>query len=427
MTRPNAAVVAALSAQLAVSAVQQGLPTIAPALQAELRIDMPAVGVLLGAVNAAGAVTVWAWGGGADRFGDRRMLLVGLPVAAMALTGAAAAVAARSPAAVACALAAAGAGVAAGTAALAKALTQQVAPARWGLVLGARQAAVPAGALLAAALLAPITTTVNVGAAMLALAVLVTMATLTIAWGLSTATPRSKPDAMPIPVSGRRRLPGLGLLLIGNGCYCVAQTATMAWAVTAWHSTAGLDTATAANLFAATQAVSIVVRLALGRLGDARPGSDVPILIGAGVCTMALLGALAGAHRLEAPTAVVAGVLAGATVAAGSWNGTAFATSTRLANSAAAGHRLGRVHGLQNTVLFAAVGLTPPVAATVITHTGWAVTWAALAVTAAVGVAAHVQLHRRLLPTRSPATPADPRIPSARSTPCASSAPTISC
>ncbi len=426
MNRPGPVVAAALGAQLAVSAVQQGLPSIAPALQAELRIDMPAAGVLLGAVNAAGAATVWAWGAGADRFGERRVLLIGLPVAAVALAGAAAAVTARSAVMVGCALTVAGTGVAAGTAALAKALTQRTSPARWGLMLGARQAAVPAGALLAAGLLASITATAGVSTAVAALAVLLFAAALAVAGGVPPRTGPSGSRVRPMPSVDRRRVLGLRLLLIGNGCYCVAQTATVVWAVTAWHSL-GAGTATAAGLFAGTQAVSILVRLGLGRLGDARPGSEMRILIGAGVVIVVLLGALASAYRLAAPPGVVAGVLAAAVIAAGSWNGTAFTTSTRLAHTAAAGHRLGRLHGLQNTVLFTAVGLTPPATAIVVTHAGWSVTWVALAATAAAGVAAHTRLHYHAShPTAPTRTTTSPGSASSRSTVCASSAPITS-
>lgn len=409
---PMAVIPTALAAQIAVSVLQQGLPSISVGLQADLHTGLTGLGLVLGTVFAATATSVFAWGAWSDRVGDRRVLLTGLPVTAAALAEAGLAVHAGSMAAAMTGLLIAGVGAAAGTAALARALADRVSPGHLGAVLGLRQAAVPVGGLLAALLLPAVAGILGTGAALAAVGVICAVATIGVVVGLP-AIPRQGPrrltnhrlEAAP----GTTRLIGLPAFLAGNACYCVAQTGTVALSVTAWHTALGCGATSAAILFAMVQAGSAAVRVVIGRIGDVRPDREPTALLAMGMCAAVLLAILAGAHAQRLPGPVQVGLLLAACLPAASWNGLAFTHTTRLAIATGIRDRLGRIHGLQNTAIFGAGGLTPVFVTAIVARAGWTVAWGTLGCIAAAGVAMHaVSLHkvravllRKPLPSRT--------------------------
>ena len=79
-----------VGAQMAVSALRQGLPALGPTLQAHFSLSLPQLGVILGSVSVGIVLTLIPWGALADRLGERPVISVGL-----AGTGAALAAAAR--------------------------------------------------------------------------------------------------------------------------------------------------------------------------------------------------------------------------------------------------------------------------------------------------------------------------------------------
>jgi MFS family permease len=411
MTRRVVAI--AVSAQVAVSALQQGLPVLAVVLPHDLHMSVTTVGWMLGSVGASCALSVWGWGVLADRLGDRAVLLIGLPAAAVALVAAATAARAGSSVGVLAALIAAGTGAASGTAALSKALVTRTPSASWGRVLGLRQAAVPAGGLLAALLLVRGST--QASGAFLGLAILFLVAAAAVALGLG-ALPGS--NRSPAGNRGWQPPAGLRALLLGTTCYGVTQTGALVWSAVAWRQI-GYPGPTAATLLVFVQASTILVRLVLGRRADGR-GAEAVTLQRIGACTAALLALTAVARGLQVPPIVQAGALVAACLAASSWNGLAFTVSTRLAASVGASHQLGRIHGAQNTALFTAVGLTPPLAGVVLQHAGLAVMWSALAGFSVIGAAAHARLpNLHVVPApQSPAPAGSPT--TTRNTACTS-------
>jgi MFS family permease len=389
---PIAVIPTALAAQIAVSVLQQGLPSISVELQTDLHTGLAGLGLMLGTVFAATATSVFAWGTWSDRVGDRRVLLTGLPVTAVALAGTGLAVGAESTAAVVTGLLIAGLGAAAGTAALARALADRVSPGRLGAVLGLRQAAVPAGGLLAALLLPAVAGLFGAGAALATVGAMCAAATIGVAVGLPAVPrhgPRRIPDRRRKAATGATPLIGLPAFLAGNTCYCVAQTGTVALSVTAWHTALGRGATSAAVLFALVQAGTAVVRVVIGRIGDLRPAWEPAALLATGICAAVLLAVLAGAHAQRLADPVQAGLLLAACLPAACWNGLAFTHTTRLAIATGIRDRLGRIHGLQNTAIFAAGGLTPIFVTTIVAQAGWAAAWGVLGCIAAVGVVMH--------------------------------------
>lgn len=391
---PASVISVAVGTQVAVSMVQQGLPSISIPLQRDLHVGLAGLGIVLGAANAATAASVYAWGRWSDRVGDRRVLSAGLLVAVPGLVAAGVAASSGYRAPTIAGLLVAGVGVGAGTAALARALADRVPARRLGAVLGLRQAAVPVGGLVAAALLPIAADLAGVGAAFDVLGLACAVAVLGVAFGLPASPQSGSPSSEGAPVAtaptpNPARPVGFPALLAANACYCVAQTGAVALSMAAWHTAIGVGVTPAVLMFIAVQSGSGVLRVGLGRAGDRRPDQEPVFLIFLGACTAALLAMLALAHAARLPVGLQAGLLLAACLPAGGWNGLAFAVSTRLAVLTGNRHRLGHIHGLQNTVLFTAVGLTPPALTAVAAWAGWALCWALLAACAAAGALIH--------------------------------------
>jgi len=77
--------VAAVSAQVSVSALQQGLPALGPILQSTFDLDTTATGFMLGIGSLGTAIAVLGWGRLTDHTTDRRVALLGLALTSGAL------------------------------------------------------------------------------------------------------------------------------------------------------------------------------------------------------------------------------------------------------------------------------------------------------------------------------------------------------
>ncbi len=79
----------ATGGQAASAALFQGLPSIGPALAAAYALSLAQVGIVLGSVILGMTITLLPWGLAADRFGERRVIPLGLAGTALALCAAA--------------------------------------------------------------------------------------------------------------------------------------------------------------------------------------------------------------------------------------------------------------------------------------------------------------------------------------------------
>lgn len=137
----------AVVSQIGASYVHQGLPALAPLLQAEWSLSRAELGVVLSAINVGVLLTSAAAGHVVDRLGERPLLVAGpLGVAAATL------LAAFSPGPLLLTLALAGAGVALGTCAPSggKAMLVWFPPRIRGLAMGLRQTSIPLAGVIAA-------------------------------------------------------------------------------------------------------------------------------------------------------------------------------------------------------------------------------------------------------------------------------------
>ncbi|WP_217922329.1 MFS transporter [Miltoncostaea oceani] len=339
-----------MTAQAGISAVQLGLPAVAPEIRDEYGLSLAATGALLAASTVGIIATLLAWGALADRIGERAVIGIGLSGAAGAL-----ALASLSDTAVglgAC-LVLAGAFGSSANAASGRAVVAWFGPRQRGFALGLRHMSTPLGGAVAAALLPLAVHAGGLSAALLALAGACLVGAL--AAGLGLRRPDAPAAAVddPPPTAGPLRDPAIWRLSLGTASVVLAQISLLSFLALYLHEERGWSVGAAALTLAVVQVGGAVARVAAGAWSD-RVGSrlgPLRLLAASGAATLGLAAAvLGGPDGLAAAALVVAGVL---TMAG---NGVSFAAAAEMAGAG----RVGTALGLQNTILFVAVALAPP-------------------------------------------------------------------
>lgn len=384
-----------MTAQAGISAVQLGLPAVAPRLRAELGLSLAATGALLAASTAGIIATLLAWGALADRVGERLVVAVGLGGAAGAL-----ALGARASGALelGAALALAGALGSSANAASGRAVVGWFDRSQRGLALGLRHMATPAGGAIAAALLPVAAAAGGVDAALLALAGACAVGSLAAAAGLrpAPAVPEEAPAAR-----GPLRDRAIWRLSLGTACVVLAQIAILSFLALYLVEGRGWSAGPAALVLAAVQAGGGAARVAAGAWSDRR-GRRVEPLRALALGAAAALGLAAA--LLPAPDALAVPALAVAGVLAMAGNGVSFAAAAEMAGPG----RVGTALGLQNTVLFVAVAAAPPLFGTAAGLLSWGAAFALAAACPLAGWWAFAPLARAEAARAAPMPPGPP-------------------
>ena len=355
----------------AACAVQYGLAYLIPALRAEGR-SLEEAAFLASAPIAGILVTLIAWGVATDRWGERRVLAVGLGLAAPAL--AAATLTTVTPARWAL-LFVAGATSAAVHGASGRLVLGWFGAAERGLAMGIRQMGQPLGVGAAAIGLPPLAIAGGVGAAFLGLAgaaiVSAVLVLLVVSDGPMTA--RAASDTRN-PYRGGY----LARIHVASALLVVPQFAVAVFAfdylVTALRWAPGA----AGLVLAAAAVVGAIGRLVVGWWSDRRrarlaPMRTVAVVIGFVMSALALAASLAGG--LGVALLVVAAVV---TVAP---NGLAYTAVAERAGPAWAGRALGIQNTGQNLVaVLAAVPLAALIGLAGGGAAGYGAAWAVAAV-----------------------------------------------
>jgi sugar phosphate permease len=379
---------AGVLAQAASAAVLQGLPGLAPQLREEYGLGLTGLGVLLASVTVGLVATLVLWGMLADRFGERRVMTVGLLIAVGALVGA---THAETVVPLMAWLVLAGAAGASVNAASGRAVLGWFGPGERGFAMGVRQTALPLGAGLAAAGLPPVAIAGGLDAAFLVLAggcLLGALVVVVLVREAPTQPVRVPGGLAPARDPRIRRLGLASLLLV------VPQFAVVAFLVVYLVDEHGVRPASAALLLAAVQLGGGAGRIVAGRWSDRLGLRVVPLRRLAGAIT-SLFVLVAGLEAVGAAATVPLLLLTG--IVAISWNGLAFTAVGELAGPGRAGAAL----GLQNTGVALGAALTAPLLGAVVDRTAWAV---GFAVAAACGLAA-VLLLRDLAAAEERAAP----------------------
>jgi sugar phosphate permease len=350
-----------MTAQASISAVQLGLPAVAPDLRRELGLSLAATGTLLAASTLGIVATLLAWGALADRVGERAVIAAGLGGAAVAL-----ALASRAHGALAlgAGLVAAGALGSSANAASGRAVVAWFEPRRRGLALGLRHMATPLGGALAAALLPLAADAGGVRAALLWLAGACAAGALTALALLRRAEPEPSGEvaapAAPSPLRDR----AIWRLSLGTALVVLAQISLLSFVALYLHEQRGWSVGAAALALAAMQLGGAAARVVAGAWSDRVASRLRPLR------ALALAGAVAlaaAAALLPAPDALTVPLLALAGVLTMAGNGISFAAASEMAGAG----RVGTALGLQNTILFVAVAIAPPAFGALVGGLSW--------------------------------------------------------
>jgi sugar phosphate permease len=349
-------------AQASQAAVLFGLAVLAPALRDRYGLTLTQVGVMLG-VSAVGAVlTLLPWGLAADHVGERVTGSAGLLGCGVALAGAAYA---PDFALLVLLLAVAGALGASINTATGRAVTSWFPRETRGFALGVRQTSVPIGGLVAALGIPPIVDHWSSRAALLVLAgfslVAGCIAAVWLVEGPVREDGRPAADALSHPLRDRR----IWRLSLGSALLICTQAAITGFVVIFLESTRDLSATEAGLVLAGINVVGAAGRLVSGLQSDRRGGDRVALIRSiAAATTVALTAAavLSGAAVWLLVAALVAG--GGLSMC---WNGLAVAAAVEAAGP----RRSGAALGLQQTLVGAAVAVTPLAFAPFVASTSW--------------------------------------------------------
>ena len=336
---------------VAACAVQHGLPFLTVAWRAE-GLGLAQIGLLVSAPLLGLVLTLIAWGGLADRFGERVVLTVGLTIGAAAMLGAATA---STLVANGFWLALAGGGTASVHAASGRLVLGWFPERQRGLAMGIRQMGQPLGVMVAALTL-PRLAEQGTARAFVALAIGCAAAAVVIGVLVrDPARPERTASAAPSPyrTSVLWRLHAAGSLLV------VPQFAVAAYSFDFLVREAGWTAAAAGSLLAAAQGGGALSRLGAGAWSD-RAGSRVgPLrLIAAAVAVVVtVLAAVAALTPAVLGPVAAASAVAAAAVVTVSPNGVAFTSVAEQAGSAWAGRALGGHNTAQHVLAAATVPL----------------------------------------------------------------------
>lgn len=352
-----------MTAQASISALQLGLPAVAPQLRDQFSLSLAATGALLAASTVGIIATLLAWGALADRIGERAVIGIGLTGAAAAL---ALASRAGSAEALGACLVAAGAFGSSANAASGRAVVAWFHVSQRGMALGLRHMSTPLGGGVAAISLPHVAQRGGVSAALLALSGALAVGALAAAIGLRRPEPARGADRAdePQPTRGPLRDPAIWRLSMGTAGVVLAQLSVLSFLALYLHEERGWSVGAAALALGAVQIGGAAARVVAGIWSD-RVGSRIrPLrtLAFSGGLTLALAAALLGApDAVAVPALITAGVL---TMAG---NGVSFAAAAEMAGEG----RVGTALGLQNTILFVAVAIAPPVFGALVGLTSW--------------------------------------------------------
>jgi predicted MFS family arabinose efflux permease len=387
-------IVLILAAQTVANVGPLGIPAIASLIRADLGLTLAQAGSFLSAYYIGPALVSLPAGTLADRWGVKRMLVIGQLVIALGLLAASAA---SSYGAFTVLLIAAGFGYGMLNPTSTKAVMGWSPPARRATLVGLKQVGLPLGGMLGAALLPALALTLGWRTALVASAGLIAagaVASLAVyrdppASAMLTTTPGMR-GAVASVLTSR----DLWLLAVATGVFAAMQTVWMSFLVLYLQGAVGLTLIAASRLLALAQLGGMTGRVLFGMLSDRLFGGSrrVPlVLAGAGstACTLAIAWTGAGASTLGLGTlAFVFGV-----VGIG-WNGVQHTWMAELAGPRAAGTAV----GLGLAVSSAGVTLGPLAFGYVVQAAGgYRGPWVALALTmvAAVGVLFSVRERRR--------------------------------
>ncbi|MGP3965555.1 MFS transporter [Nonomuraea sp. 3N208] len=381
-----------VGAQASFAAMFAGIPVTGIAMRAGYHLSIGDLGLALACLGLGVAVSDIVWGLLTDRYGDRRVLLIGLTSTGALLALMAAAVTpgdGAGVAALAACLLAAGALGGSVNGASGRAIMTWFADGERGLAMSIRQTAIPAGGALGVAVLPWLAHSYGFRAvyafpaALCLLAAAATWRWLPIsdapAVGREVATARKES----VPARAVTRSPLLRWdvwrVALASALLTVPQFAVLSFTAIFLHDAKGQGVALASVTILIAQIGGGAARIWTGRRTDRR-GNRRTYLRGIGVLTGIAMAA--AAVLTQAPTPVTVAALALGGLLANSWHGIAYTEIAAMAGPDRAGTAL----GLEGTTVFGAAFLTPLLIPVVLAAASWEAVWALAAAAALLAI-----------------------------------------
>lgn len=333
-------IVLILAAQTVANVGPLGIPALASLIRADLDLTLAQAGSFLSAYYIGPSLVSLPAGTLADRWGIKRMLVLGQAVIALGLLAAGAA---GSYASLTLLLIAAGFGYGMLNPTSTKAVMGWSPPAHRATLVGLKQVGLPLGGMLGAALLPALALRSGWRAALVVSAALIAAGAVA-----SLLVYHDPPVAGPPPAPGTRGALAtvltsrdLWLLSLATGVFAAMQTVWMSYLVLYLQGAVGLTLLAASRLLALAQFGGMTGRVLFGMLSDRLFGGRrrLPLVlagIGSTACSLIVAGTGAGASMLGLGLLSVTFGIVGI-----GWNGVQHTWMAELAGPRAAGTAVG--------------------------------------------------------------------------------------
>ena len=380
------------AANASFSAAFSGIPTTAVFLRSGYHLDNHSLGLVLGMLGLGIAVSELPWGLLTDRWGDRRVLLLGLLSTAAALAGLglfAAPHGAHVPGVAVLALGLLLVGLLGGSVngSSGRAVMSWFREGERGLAMSIRQTAVPAGGGLGALILPALASRLGF-ASVYALLALACAVTTWFAWRWlyepqgdaddadRSHAPRAAATAANAATVSPLRHIGIWRVALGAGALCVSQLSVVTFGAVFLHDFSHAGVLAISVTMALVQVGAAVARVGSGRWTDKRGNRRAymracSLLTAVLFALLALTTGIAGAHGATMTAAFAALVVAGG-VSASAWHGVAYTELATLAGTSRAGTAL----AIGNTCVFLTLFLTPLAIPFLLGIGSWPAVWA---------------------------------------------------
>lgn len=389
------------AANASFSAAFSGIPTTAVFLRSGYHLGNDGLGLVLGMLGLGIAVSELPWGLLTDRWGDRRVLLLGLLSTAAALAGLALFVVpsgAHVPSVATLALGLLLVGLLGGSVngSSGRAVMAWFREGERGLAMSIRQTAVPAGGGLGALILPVLASRFGFASAYTVLA-LACAITAVFAWrwlhepshaqgnDAGTARNAAVAGATPAKVSPLRDI-GIWRVALGAGALCVPQLAVVTFGTVFLHDFSRAGVLAISVTMAAVQTGAAIARVWSGAWTDRRGNRRTymracSVLTAVLFASLALVTGLVGMHHAMM-TAVFALMIVLGGISASAWHGVAFTELATLAGTSRAGTAL----AIGNTCVFLTLFLTPLAIPPLLSVGSWPMVWAVASLCALIAL-----------------------------------------
>jgi sugar phosphate permease len=357
-------------AQTGACAFVFGIPFLVPALRDTLGLSLAGAGTYLAAPTTGLLLTLIAWGAAADRFGERRVMGLGLLLTAAAV-GTLALGTPSSHVGVLVLLAVGGAAAASVFAANGRMIMGWFPRTERGLAMGIRQTAQPLGVALAGLVLPGLAAGIGAFPALIVPAAVCLVAAVLV--GVVVRDPARPPRDAAEPTGTPYRSPVLWRVHAASALLVVPQFAVAAFGTEYLVRQQGWSVAAAGAFMAVVQIAGAAGRIATGVWSDRARSRLRPMRqLAVGAALVLLVFALGDA---VAPWLAVVALAVGGVVTVAD-NGLAFTAVAEIAGSAWSGKAL----GIQNTGQNVVSSLTPVALGALVGVAGYAVGFAVAAV-----------------------------------------------